>query len=195
MKKLLTISIAMLIAGIASADIAVNLVNNGGFLTTDGSSYVDTAFVQLVWNATSPSTTVDASLSNAGDYVLSSLTTTLGYAGTWSDQALGVQTWANSVVDDANILAGYLTVRIYDTAAMVAGDTYLQFDLDVDGTLTEYNNLVASTVYNTSGLISGDFGSSTYTVVPEPATIGLFGLGALSAWIVRRNKIKATEEA
>ncbi len=32
-------------------------------------------------------------------------------------------------------------------------------------------------------------------VVPEPATIGLFGLGALSAWIVRRNKMKATEEA
>jgi hypothetical protein len=29
---------------------------------------------------------------------------------------------------------------------------------------------------------------SSVTVVPEPATIGLFGLGALGAWIIRRRK-------
>ena len=36
--------------------------------------------------------------------------------------------------------------------------------------------------------------NSWVTVVPEPATIGLFGLGALSAWIIRRNKLQAREE-
>ena len=40
-----------------------------------------------------------------------------------------------------------------------------------------------------------DFSGSSWQVVPEPATIGLFGLGALSAWILRRNKMKATKEA
>jgi hypothetical protein len=195
MKKVLAITAAAVIASVASADIAVDLVNNAGVFTTDGTTYVDTAFVQLVWNATAPLTTVDASLSNAGDYVLSSLTTTLGYAGTWSDQVLGVQQWADSAVDDANILSGYLTVRIFDTAAMVVGDTFMQFGIDVDGTLTEYDNLVGSTVYSTLGQFGGNIGASTYTVVPEPATIGLFGLGALSAWIVRRNKMKATVEA
>jgi hypothetical protein len=30
--------------------------------------------------------------------------------------------------------------------------------------------------------------TSSVTVVPEPATIGLFGLGALSAWFIRRSK-------
>ena len=39
-----------------------------------------------------------------------------------------------------------------------------------------------------------DAGGTAMNVVPEPATIGLFGLGALSAWIVRRNKLKAREE-
>jgi hypothetical protein len=30
--------------------------------------------------------------------------------------------------------------------------------------------------------------------VPEPATMGLFGIGALGVWFIRRNKIKATEQ-
>lgn len=35
-----------------------------------------------------------------------------------------------------------------------------------------------------------DAGASALDIVPEPATIGLFGLGALSAWILRRNNAK-----
>ena len=43
--------------------------------------------------------------------------------------------------------------------------------------------------------ITFDFTGSTWVPVPEPATVGLFGLGALSAWIIRRNKMKAIKEA
>jgi len=40
----------------------------------------------------------------------------------------------------------------------------------------------------------GSINNSSVTVVPEPATLGLFGLGALSAWIIRRNKKQVREE-
>ncbi len=40
-----------------------------------------------------------------------------------------------------------------------------------------------------------NFSSSTWQVVPEPATALLFGIGGLGAFIVRRNKQKAQEEA
>lgn len=42
---------------------------------------------------------------------------------------------------------------------------------------------------------SFDFSSSTWQVVPEPATALLFGIGGIGAFIVRRNKKKAQEEA
>jgi hypothetical protein len=38
------------------------------------------------------------------------------------------------------------------------------------------------------------FDYKSFAVVPEPATVGLFGLGAIGAWIVRRNKQKALEQ-
>lgn len=33
-----------------------------------------------------------------------------------------------------------------------------------------------------------DFGPTVSQVIPEPATLGLFGLGALGAWVLRRSK-------
>jgi hypothetical protein len=39
----------------------------------------------------------------------------------------------------------------------------------------------------------GNVGFDNVGVVPEPATIGLFGLGGLGAWLLRRNKLKAKE--
>jgi len=161
MKKIKLIAVAVAVAGIATADIAVDLVNNAGTITTDGSTFVNQAFVQLVWNATAPAAapgTVGISLLAAGDYVLDSLTTSVGYAGTWSDQVLGVQQWGNIDVGNVDILAGNLIVRIFDDANKGAGSTFLQFDVDVDGALTEYDNLVGSTVYSTLGQLGGNIG-------------------------------------
>ena len=36
--------------------------------------------------------------------------------------------------------------------------------------------------------------SGSWQAVPEPATVGLFGLGALGAWFIRRSKKQAREE-
>ena len=44
--------------------------------------------------------------------------------------------------------------------------------------------------YDTGGVLAGD-----WQAVPEPATALLFGIGGLGAFIVRRNKQKAQEEA
>jgi len=198
MKKILVMMIAATVAGIATADIAVELKNDAGVVTTDGSTFVNQAYVQLVWNASAPAMApgeVGISLFAAGDYVLNSLTTSVGYGGTWSDQVLGVLTYADTAVGSVNILTGNLSVRIFDDANKGFGAKYLQFGLDTDGSLTEYNSLTPSTIYETAGALDGNIGASSYTVVPEPATIGLFGIGAIGAWILRNNKKKAQEEA
>jgi hypothetical protein len=49
-----------------------------------------------------------------------------------------------------------------------------------------------SGIEGTAGEI--EISNLSLVAVPEPATVGLFGLGALGAWIIRRNKAKAIEE-
>ena len=43
--------------------------------------------------------------------------------------------------------------------------------------------------------VNFDFTGQSWQAVPEPATALLFGIGGLGAFIVRRNKKKAQEEA
>lgn len=53
--------------------------------------------------------------------------------------------------------------------------------------------------YNYFSINSADAGSNTPSLsiaaIPEPATILLFGLGGMGAWMLRRNSIKAKEAA
>lgn len=188
MKKVMAMIVAAGIAGVAAADIAVNVQNSGGVFTTTGGSYVDSALVQLVWNASAPATapgTVDATLSAAGDIILSQFTTTSGYAGTWSD--LGDQGGIYSDTDvSGTVTSGYLTLRVFDASALSVGSTYLQFDIDVDGSLTEYSVTDTTTIYQTDTTLGGDIASSSYEVVPEPATIGLMGIAGLGMFLARR---------
>lgn len=43
--------------------------------------------------------------------------------------------------------------------------------------------------------VAFDFSGATWQAVPEPATFLLFGIGGFGAWLLRRNKLKAKEEA
>ncbi len=51
--------------------------------------------------------------------------------------------------------------------------------------------------YTSQTTASGGLGLNSYTVtaaVPEPATIILFGIGGIGAWLVRRNRLKTNEK-
>ena len=111
------------------------------------------------------------------DYMSESIATGTDYSGFY----------AYAIVLDVS-LATFNSTYGGDVANVVAGTYY-----DVTsmfGTLTDLNTSPVPTAdtFVTSNL------QTTSQVVPEPATIGLFGLGALSAWIIRRNKLQAREE-
>ncbi len=178
MKKIITLAIAAFVTTSVVADFAVDLKNNGSTFTTDGSSLVDQAIVQLVWNASAPSDAVDTTLTNVGT-VLNSITTTSGYAGTFSDQNPGVQTYTESNT-------GYLTVRVFDAANVAVGDKYFEFNIDVDGSLTEYVATTPGTIYDTDAIAGGNFQAAAQTIIPEPATIGLLGIAGAGLFAARR---------
>lgn len=184
MKKEITMAIMVSVAGFVSADIAVDLQNSGGVFTTDGATFVDQAYVQLVWNETAPVAApgaVGLSLLAPGDTILSDFTTTIGFAGTWSD--LGNQ---GGEYDFVGVNTGYLTVRVFDAADLGVGAKFLQFDIDVDGSLTDYVSTDTGTIYQTDGTLGGDIGASAYQVIPEPGTIGLMGVAGLGMFLARR---------
>lgn len=181
--------------GIAQADVAVEFVNNAGVVTTDGATFVDQALAQLIWSATYDAgvnlATPGGGLS-AGEFVLAQLTTTSGFAGTWSDQPIQ-SVWSNANVGGADINDGYLFVRILNNDAMGAGDNYLQ--QWVQGPpLTVFNNLDPATEYSTLGQLGGNIGASTFQVIPEPATALMLILGGMGAWIFRRSKLQSQQE-
>ncbi|MBI9020317.1 MAG: PEP-CTERM sorting domain-containing protein [Verrucomicrobia bacterium] len=79
--------------------------------------------------------------------------------------------------------------RIYNSASVPSG-SYWQIDSSPatlqdlsPGFLPGANNVTLS------------FSSSSWQAVPEPATALLFGIGGMGAFVLRRNKLKAKEEA
>ncbi len=192
MKKVLAILTASLISGIAVADLAIELRNDAGLVyETDGTTAVDQALVQLIWSPTDSAQAVDTGNHLAsGEYLLNTLTTTSGYAGTWSDQIQGVLEYDDEAVggtvdQDTTILSGYIFVRIFDTLKTAKDDWYLQQFVQGPG-LTRYNALDTETIYQTNGELGGVLNDATYghQVIPEPAVAGLisiFGTGIIFA--------------
>ena len=192
MKKILTVLIVSLISGIAAADLAVDLKNNAGLvLETDGTTYVDQALVQLIWSPTDSAQAVDTGNHLAsGEYLLNTLTTTSGAAGTWGDQLQGVLEYDDGVVggtaaEDTIILSGYIFVRIFDNTATELGDWYLQQYVQGPG-LTRFNATATETIYQTAGTLGGALNDASFgqQVIPEPAVaalLGIFGGGLLVA--------------
>lgn len=193
MKKVMAMIAVASIAGIAVADINVDLSNGGSVFTTGGGTVFEDVKVQLVYNADAFSLSVDVSGSNSGDNILAEFDTTPGFAGTWSD--LGNQ----GGVFNLGTQAGYLAVRVFNADDMGIGAGYFQYNLDTDGTLATYNAQDLATAYYTDTLVvapgaeeakitGGDFSAANgvITGIPEPATLGLMGIAGMGLFLARR---------
>ena len=165
------------------ADIAVNLKN----LTTsvykaDGETRVDQAYVQLIWSTRSETKANinGENLLGDGEYLLNGFVTTEYPYGLFDE---GTGYYSDSDVGDANILSGYIFVRIFDNAAIVLGDYYLQQFVQAP-TLEPYDAQVPNSLYQTNGEVGGAVSFQGYQIIPEPAVaslVCLFGVGLLVA--------------
>lgn len=92
--------------------------------------------------------------------------------------------------------AGYVYALIFQDNNVQVGDWYFYTPMlaleDITGATP------AQSLQMNTDLINGDAinaGATVAQVIPEPTTALLFGIGAMGAWLVRRNKIKSKEEA
>jgi hypothetical protein len=91
--------------------------------------------------------------------------------------------------------AGYVYAVIFQDNVIGAGDWYYYTTpvalQDITGATPPQALQMNTDLINGNAI---DFGSTVAQVIPEPATFGLLGLGAVSAWFLRRSK-KAKIEA
>lgn len=190
MKKTLAVLVTVIVAGVATADIAINWRNlqgveyNGGgsgdFLLTETMTY------QLILSSGPIVADVTAAYAlNAGETLIATANTASGFAGTFD---AGVEIFGAA---DEVATPGYLFVRAYNDNDLTFGHLGI---IDNDGSITDYDSGLAASIYD-ADLVTGGEINNGFQVVPEPATVGLFGLGALSAWFIRRSKRAQQEEA
>ena len=182
MKSIIAMFVAFAVATVASADIAINLVNNAGYSATDLTGTAQYT-VQLVANDGGAATTVDASnLLGAGDTLLTSYTTAVGFAGTFGSQGVGTYSTPSS---------GNVVIRIFDLGAG-NGAVGSQWEVAASA-FTEYDSLNPGTNYSTDGIVSSPFTLGTsgtaVNVIPEPATIGLLGIAGAGLYAARRKTV------
>ena len=185
MKKISAMIAAIAIASSASAVIVgVDFANDGGYAASFAGEYV----VSLVHNGSDAATQVELNLLGTGDSFLSDAslgtaqyTSAPGFAGSFSSQGV----WESDVAD-----SGEIVIRIIETGFGV-GSVGSQWVV-ASASFTEYDSLVASTIYS-SNVADGGFTLGTsgeaFTVVPEPATIGLLGIAGAGLYAARRKTV------
>ena len=188
MKKISAMIAAIAIASSASAVIVgVDFANDGGYAASFAGEYV----VSLVHNGTDAAIEVGLDLLGTGDSFLSDTsgdalgtaqyTSAAGFAGSFSSQGV----WESDVAD-----SGEIVIRIIETGFGV-GSVGSQWVV-ASANFTEYDSLVASTIYSsdvaTSGFTLGTSGEA-FTVIPEPATIGLLGIAGAGLYATRRKTV------
>ena len=150
MKSIIAMFVAFAVATVASADIAIDLVNSAGYSATDDGT--GTYIVQLVANDAGAATQVDVSnLLGGGDNLFTSFTTAAGFAGTFGSQGVGTYATPGS---------GNVIIRIFDLGA-ANGDVGSAWEIgNASAGFIEYDSLNPGTIYSTDGLVSATVVSS-----------------------------------
>jgi len=197
MKKIISGIVGVVfIAGIASADLAVDFFNTQIGVQDGAGNFLVGKTVQLVWSPTEAITAtgvydvtplaVRGESDGEDGFVLTTGVT--GNNGLWTAIS-GLYTSAD--VGSANINTGYFYVRIFNND----NNDFVDFAME-EGANYVYSPTDTSTTYSQNS-IPGSPGTSiftnqnaTTTTVPEPATFGLMGLAGLGLFMARRSALK-----
>lgn len=95
-----------------------------------------------------------------------------------------------------SFVSGYVYALIFQDSVIDANDWYFYTPMlaltDIVGATPPQGIQMNTDLINGNAI---DSGATVAQVVPEPATALLFGMGAMGAWLIRRNKIKSKEAA
>ena len=182
-KAAVIIGVLCLLTGAIQADIGVRGLSSGGVYLEGGSWIggpwpVDGALYQLIWSPVEPVTADISDLAgHPGEVILfAGPTTTYGYAN------------PSPLVEvfDAAANDGWVFMRIFESIAPVEGDLYYQ-SAPTAPRLPDYDPLVVTSSFDHQAT-PGGAQMSANEIIPEPATLALWGLGLLT--IVVRRKIR-----
>ena len=182
--------------GVAQADIGFT-VESGGVYGAGGSfaagPYPAAGYLyQVIWSPVAPaSTDLAPALANPGESILREMNMNApangyGYVQTID---LGTIVVAPADIAGADPKAGFVYTRLFMDAAPVIGSTFQQGPAVSPALWPDYVPTDPSSrqAYNSTGNAPGDGlgAEANGVVIPEPATLGLLGLG-LATILVRR---------
>ena len=186
---------------------------NIDWLATGGFYYSANSNIGILGDGTGNSTI--AQLIYSADLVMDGATIgggTLGDDTIWATKTITEDGIANDATQfdsfawfllpnnyQQTFVSGNVYARIFQDDTIEAGDWYFYTPMytlqDIAGPVPGPAGTPQGIEMNTSPLGNAiDSGPTVAQVVPEPATFLLFGIGAMGAWLVRRNKLKCREE-
>jgi len=187
MKKVMLMAMAVMVAGIVSADLSINWANSsqpvydvGG--SGNGGPFVAGAEVDLIWSTVGAITTPGLYNLAANLGVTEFVLDGTAVAGTFGFFAGGgIYTDAN--VGGNNVNSGFFFTRIYQPV----GNFFLDIPLGEGGDFI-YEPTAPLTTFSANAVNGAPaFVDSNGTqVVPEPATLGLMGIAGLGMFLARR---------
>ena len=158
-------------------------VDGGGFdfsMQSGTLTVVSNATLKIISADLSGNGTIDVAGSEFGTVTLDSTVDTTGFSGMFNV--------SGSTFDLAEITTGSFGMTLTNNGVYKNDANIILTSLMINGT-----NVVASeTAYDYAALNAAGYGDfigdngETITVIPEPATIGMLGLGALITMFIRR---------
>ena len=198
MKKSILVAVAIvgvLLSGVINSEafITISWDSTGAWDATSasGAGLADGSVYQLIWSADNIMDLVGSDGSaTGGDMVLATGGTVhdFGFGGFIRGHGADPFVFGDAgAVDNAALVAGYVYLRVFDAQAggIAVGTDYWQGGM-IGGSLTDSPG--TPDAYDKTDPTGGAFVAMDMVVVPEPATMALFGLGLAVLGLRKRRK-------